>query len=74
MNNTPYFILWNCMKEKCVIHPHYEILQEGGDPESEVAIANGALDLYAIRQQHHNSHLNLHQQGVGFKPDDLRLA
>ncbi|XP_019420242.1 PREDICTED: floral homeotic protein DEFICIENS-like isoform X2 [Lupinus angustifolius] len=63
--------------EKCVIHPQF-LLHDEGDPESAVALANGASNLYAFCQ--HQTHLNLHHhhlqdhQDQGFKTNDLRLA
>ncbi|CAL0311477.1 unnamed protein product [Lupinus luteus] len=61
------------LKEKCVIHPQF-LLHDEGDPESAVAQANGASNLYAFCQ--HHTHLNLQHHGddPGFKIDDLRLA
>ena len=48
--------------------PQYGLVDNGGDHvyESEMALANGASNLYAF------CHLNLH--GGGFGSQDLRLA
>ncbi|XP_059439080.1 agamous-like MADS-box protein TM6 [Corylus avellana] len=55
------------LRAKCE-DPHYGLVDNGGDHvyESEMALANGASNLYAFR------HLNLHDGGFGSK--DLRLA
>lgn len=47
--------------------PQYGLVDNGGDYESEIALANGvASNLYAFR------HLNIH--GGGFGSQDLHLA
>ncbi|KDP32662.1 hypothetical protein JCGZ_13660 [Jatropha curcas] len=54
--------------------PQYGLVENEGDYESAVALANGASNLYAFRL--HNGHhptANLHHGG-GFGPHELRLA
>ncbi|XP_057449321.1 agamous-like MADS-box protein TM6 isoform X2 [Lotus japonicus] len=58
--------------EKCVIHPQF-VLHDEGDPESAVALANGASNLYAFCQHHTHVNLPPHHHHVHGE-DDLRLA
>ncbi|KAM7251894.1 hypothetical protein ACFE04_023777 [Oxalis oulophora] len=54
--------------------PQYGLVDNGGDYESAVALANGASNLYAFRL-HHNANLGHHHGGrYGGAPHDLRLA
>ncbi|OAY57478.1 agamous-like MADS-box protein TM6 [Manihot esculenta] len=53
--------------------PQYGLVENEGDYESAIALANGASNLYAFRLHHGHPPTNFHHGG-GFGSHDLRLA